>query len=85
MGFHDDDARESMEEDENARENDAKEKPRKRCESEGGKQEHDDFVHKTRKISLEPTATRIGIHGKFQHFRLDHNRVWGWNVQMSVA
>lgn len=55
------------------------------CESGEGKQEHNNSVHKIRKISLEPTTTHIGVQSKLQHLRLDHDRVWRRDVQMSVA
>ena len=60
-------------------------KAREICEREGGKQEHDKFAHKTRKIPLEPTTARVGVHSELEHFPLDHDWVWGRNVQMSVA
>ena len=40
---------------------------------------------KCEKLPLEPNTTHTSVHGKLQHFRPDHNRVWGRSVQLSVA
>jgi len=40
---------------------------------------------KCEKLPLGPNTTHTGVHGKLQHFRPDHNRVWGRSVQLSVT
>ena len=64
-----------------------REKLGKRMRKRGGKARKSTtaLYMKREKLPLEPDATRTGVHGKLQHFRPDHDRVWRRGVQVSVT